>query len=413
VEHPTSAVPLWASIPFLLMLLSIAVMPFIHRHWWEKNYPFVSIFLGLLVVLLYLFLFKEYDRLTKTGLEYFSFIVLIGSLFVVAGGILIRIKGATTPWINAFVLLVGAVISNVIGTTGASVLLIRPFLRLNKTRFSGYLVVFFIFIVSNVGGALTPIGDPPLFLGYLEGVPFFWLIGRVWHIWLLVILVLVAIFLFFDFRNRRGLDEPALEEGRGVRLMGWYNLLFLLAILVAVFLDTPWRELLMLTAAAGSYIATPRAIHADNAFDFHPIKEVALLFLGIFATMMPALDYLESHAHALGLTEPGAYYWLTGSLSAFLDNAPTYLAFLSAAIGFTGSDVAGMLNSSPLIIVAISLGAVFFGAASYIGNGPNFMVKSIAERAGLRCPSFFGYMIRYSVPILVPIFVLVWLLFLR
>lgn len=413
MEHPTSAVPLWASIPFLLMLLSIAAMPFIHRHWWEKNYPFFSIFLGLLVVLLYLFLFKGYDRLAKTGLEYFSFIVLIGSLFVVAGGILIRIKGATTPWMNAFVLLAGAVISNVIGTTGASMLLIRPFLRLNKARFSGYLVVFFIFIVSNVGGALTPIGDPPLFLGYLVGVPFFWLIGRVWHIWLLVILALVAVFLFFDFRNRRGLDEPAFEEGRGLRLMGWYNLLFLLAILVAVFLDTPWRELLMLTAAAGSYISTPRAIHGDNAFDFHPIKEVALLFLGIFATMMPTLDYLESHAQGLGLTTPGAYYWLTGSLSAFLDNAPTYLAILSAAMGLTGSDVAGMLHSNPLFIVAISLGAVFFGAASYIGNGPNFMVRSIAERAGLRCPSFFGYMIRYSVPILVPIFALVWLLFLR
>lgn len=413
MEQMTSDVSLWASIPFLLMLLSIAVMPFIHRHWWEKNYPFVSFSLGLLVVLLYFFLFKGYDRLVKTGLEYFSFIVLIGSLFVVAGGILIRIKGATTPWMNAVVLLVGAVISNVIGTTGASVLLIRPFLRLNKARFSGYLVVFFIFIVSNVGGALTPIGDPPLFLGYLVGVPFFWLLGRVWHIWLLVVLVLVAIFLFFDFRNRRGLDEPAFEEGRGVRFMGWYNLLFLLAILVAVFLDTPWRELLMLAAAAGSYISTPRAIHADNAFDFHPIKEVALLFLGIFATMMPTLDYLESHASSLGLSAPGTYYWATGSLSAFLDNAPTYLAFLSTAMGFTGSDVAGMLHSSPLLIVAISLGAVFFGAASYIGNGPNFMVKSIAERAGLQCPSFFGYMIRYSVPILLPVLALVWLLFLR
>ncbi|MCX5975142.1 MAG: sodium:proton antiporter [Coprothermobacterota bacterium] len=379
----TSDVSLWASIPFLLMLLSIAVMPFIHRHWWEKNYPFVSFFLGLLMVLLYFFLFKGYDRLVKTGLEYFSFIVLIGSLFVVAGGILIRIKGATTPWMNAVVLLVGAVISNVIGTTGASVLLIRPFLRLNKARFSGYLVVFFIFIVSNVGGALTPIGDPPLFLGYLVGVPFFWLLGRVWHIWLLVVLVLVAIFLFFDFRNRRGLDEPAFEEGRGVRFMGWYNLLFLLAILVAVFLDTPWRELLMLAAAAGSYISTPRAIHADNAFDFHPIKEVALLFLGIFATMMPTLDYLESHASSLGLSAPGTYYWATGSLSAFLDNAPTYLAFLSAAMGFTGSDVAGMLHSSPLLIVAISLGAVFFGAANYIGNGPNFIVRSIVSRPSL------------------------------
>lgn len=399
------------------MILSIAVMPFIHKHWWEKNYPFVSIALGLLVVLLYLFLFQGYARLISTGLEYFSFIVLIGSLFVVAGGILIRIKGAATPWLNAAVLLIGAVISNVIGTTGASMLLIRPFLRLNKGRFSGYLVVFFIFIVSNCGGALTPIGDPPLFLGYLKGVPFFWIIGRVWTAWLLVVLVLVAVFLFFDFRNRKGLDRPAFEEGReegrGLRLMGWHNLLFLAVILVAVFLDTPWRELLMMAAAAGSYFSTPRVIHADNAFNFVPIKEVALLFLGIFATMMPTLDFLETHAASLGLSVPGTYYWATGGLSSFLDNAPTYLSFLSAAMGFTGLDVQQMLVQTPMFVVAISLGAVFFGANTYIGNGPNFMVKSIAEQAGVKCPSFFGYLVRYSIPILLPIFALVWFLFLR
>jgi Na+/H+ antiporter NhaD/arsenite permease-like protein len=417
VDHTATAIPLWASVPFLLMILSIALMPFIHKHWWDKNYPFVSVALGLLVLLLYLFLFKGYTRLIGTGLEYFSFIVLIGSLFVVAGGILIRIKGAATPWINAAVLLIGAVISNVIGTTGASMLLIRPFLRLNKSRFSGYLVVFFIFIVSNCGGALTPIGDPPLFLGYLKGVPFFWIIGRVWVAWLLVILAIVAVFLFFDFRNRKGLNQPNFEEGReegrGLRLMGWHNLLFLAVILAAVFLDTPWRELLMIAAAASSYISTPRTIHADNAFNFVPIKEVALLFLGIFATMMPTLDFLETHAASLGLSVPGTYYWATGGLSSFLDNAPTYLSFLSAAMGFTGLNVQQMLVQTPMFVVAISLGAVFFGANTYIGNGPNFMVKSIAEQAGVKCPSFFGYMVRYSIPILLPIFALVWFLFLR
>lgn len=413
MDHTATTIPLWASVPFLLMILSIALMPFIHKHWWEKNYPLVSVALGLLVVLLYLFLFKGYTRLIDTGLEYFSFIVLIGSLFVVAGGILIRIKGAATPWMNAVVLLIGAVVSNLIGTTGASMLLIRPFLRLNKSRLSGYLVVFFIFIVSNCGGALTPIGDPPLFLGYLKGVPFFWIIGRVWTIWLLVILAIVAVFLFFDLRNRKGLDQPVFEEGRGLRLMGWHNLLFLAVILVAVFLDTPWRELLMIAAAAGSYISTPREIHADNAFNFVPIKEVALLFLGIFATMMPTLDFLETHAGSLGLSLPGTYYWATGGLSSILDNAPTYLSFLSAAMGFTGLNVQGMLVQSPMFVVAISLGAVFFGASTYIGNGPNFMVKSIAEQAGVKCPSFFGYMVRYSIPILLPIFALVWFLFLR
>lgn len=404
---------LWASLPFLFLILAIAIMPFLNRRWWERNYPYVSLALTLIVILLYLFLFHGYERLWHTALDYFSFIVLIGSLFVVTGGILIRIEGVATPLLNTGMLFLGALLANLIGTTGASMLLIRPFLRLNKARLKGYLVVFFIFIVSNIGGALTPIGDPPLFLGYLKGVPFFWVLPNVWSAWLFTMVLILAIFLFLDSRNRKGLDEPAFAGPRHLIVLGGYNLAFLALILIAVFLPTPAREILMIIAACASYFLTPHSIHQDHDFNFGPIKEVAILFFGLFGTMMPTLDWLEMHAASLGLSSPGSFFWATGSLSSFLDNAPTYLSFLSAVMGFTGLDVNGILTQSPLFIKAISLGAVFFGANTYIGNGPNFMVLSIAERAGVKCPSFFGYMIRYSIPILIPIFVLIWFLFLR
>lgn len=406
-------IPIWASAPFVLMLLSIAIIPLISHHWWEKNYSYVSLALGAFALIFYLILFKDYERVWHTALEYFSFISLIGSLFVVTGGILIRIEGVATPWLNTLVLFVGAVISNLIGTTGASMLLIRPFLRLNKTRLKPYLVAFFIFLVSNIGGALTPIGDPPLFLGYLKGIPFFWLIEHVWFIWLFTIALVLAAFLFFDFRNRKGLDEPAFAGKPGVTLLGKRNFLFLALIILAVFLPTPWRELIMIGAAVASYFLTPHSIHQDHDFTFGPIKEVAILFLGIFATMIPALQYLESHAQSFGLSSPGQFFWLAGSLSAFLDNAPTYLTFLSTALGATGLDIHGLLLQTPRDIIGVSLGAVFFGAMTYIGNGPNFMVKSVSGRAGVKTPSFLGYIIRYSVPVLVPIFALVWFLFLR
>jgi len=361
----------------------------------------------------YLLLFRDYERVWDTALEYFSFISLIGSLFVVTGGIVIRIEGAATPLLNALVLFCGALISNVIGTTGASMLLIRPFLRLNKTRLQPYLVVFFIFLVSNIGGALTPIGDPPLFLGYLKGVPFFWLIPHVWPIWLFTIGVLLGIFLIFDFRNKAGLKEPAFTAGRKLIVLGHRNFLFLGLIILAVFLPTPWRELLMIASALASYFLTPHSIHQDHDFTFEPIKEVAILFLGIFATMIPALQYLETNASSFGLSSPGQFFFLTGALSSFLDNAPTYLTFLSASMGATGLPISGLLSQAPLDIVAISLGAVFFGAMTYIGNGPNFMVKSISDRAGVKNPTFLGYMARFSLPILLPVFILDWFLFLR
>lgn len=407
---PLETVPLWAAVPFALLLLAIAILPLACGGWWGRYHPAVAILFGAGGALAYFTLFGRTARILHTAQEYFSFIVLLGSLFVVTGGILIRIEGAGRPLVNAALLAVGALLSNVVGTTGASMLLIRPFLRLNRDRLKRYLVVFFIFVVGNIGGALTPIGDPPLFLGYLEGVPFFWVVGKVWPIWLVALALVIGAFLFFDLRNHKGERKPHPPGASRVVISGWYNLLFLGLIILAVFQKTPLREGIMIGAAAASYLLTPKSVHRGHDFTFHPIAEVAVLFFGIFATMMPALDWLEAHAGALGLSSPGGYFWATGALSSFLDNAPTYLSFLSAAKGLVGADAAGLVVQAPAYVVAISLGAVFFGAMTYIGNGPNFMIKSIADRSGMKCPSFFGYMFRYSIPVLVPIFAVVWLM---
>jgi len=471
-SHLFSVTPLMI-IPFLLLLLSIAIVPFISKTWWERRYPFVAVGLGLIPVAYYIFGLHNVGRLLETGMEYVSFIMLIGSLFVVAGGIHIRMRGKSTPMANLFLLAIGAVIANIVGTTGASMILIRPFLRVNRYRIRPYHVVFFIFIVSNMGGALTPIGDPPLFLGYLKGIPFFWVLEAVWGKWLLAMGAVLGIFFTLDTLAYRRLParvknavQEAHEEGE---VSGLQNIFFLSVILVAVFVTEPpfVRELLMLAAAAGSYLTTNDEIHRKNDFNFIPVKEVAILFLGIFATMIPALDWLEHNAGEIGIRTAGQFYWASGTLSSFLDNAPTYLNFLSAEIGLLvkpeivqqvhhmvqtqGADltqiagpgsgeahntfailmryhydlvasgsvttgdiaIAYLLGNHDLYVQAISLGAVFFGACTYIGNGPNFMVKSIAEQSGVDCPSFFGYVGRYSLPALIPVFFLVWLFFFR
>jgi Na+/H+ antiporter NhaD/arsenite permease-like protein len=432
--------------PFILLLLAIAVMPFINRHWWEHNYPLVSFALGAVSVVYYFFILKNAPRMIHTAIEYFSFISLIGSLFVVAGGIHIRVKGRSTPLANVILLGIGAVISNLLGTTGASMVLIRPYIRLNKYRISGYHIVFFIFIVSNIGGMLTPIGDPPLFLGYLKGVPFFWVITRVWYIWLIAVGSVLLIFYLIDRYNYKKLPDVMEKEieakGEEAVVEGLHNVIFLALILGAVFLEEPIREIIMIGSAVASYFTTKREIHERNDFNFIPIKEVAILFAGIFATMVPALDWLELNAEKLGITHPGQFFWATGILSSFLDNAPTYLNFLSAAFGLHGLSVdnpvhmkamLGMLSPNELshlhvlhnsnvfpvspdswkYVQAISVSAVMFGAMTYIGNGPNFMVKSIAEQAHVKMPSFFGYMVKYSIPILIPIFTLIWFIFFR
>jgi len=432
--------------PFILLLLCIAIVPFISSDWWGRRYPLVSYGLGLIGVLYYFLVLQNGTRMMHTAMEYFSFICLIGSLFVVSGGIHIKIKGRSTPMANVLLLAIGAVVANLFGTTGASMLLIRPYIRVNSYRVSGYHIVFFIFIVSNIGGLLTPIGDPPLFLGYLKGVPFFWVMARTWHIWALANVLVLGVFYVIDRHNYRKIPLPLEhkieEEGEHARIQGLHNIIFLFVILGAVFLNRPFREIIMLCAAVGSYLTTRDDVHRQNDFNFIPIKEVAILFAGIFATMVPVLDWLELNASNLGIVGPGPFYWGSGILSSFLDNAPTYLNFLSAAGGLHNLNVdnpqhmqalLGLLSpeqvsqlkgivGSPTCILnaeswryvqAISAGAVMFGANTYIGNGPNFMVKSIAEQAQVRMPSFFGYMVKYSIPVLVPIFFIVWFIFFR
>jgi Na+/H+ antiporter NhaD/arsenite permease-like protein len=409
-------------VPFVLMLVCIAVMPFVHLHWWERHYPKVAVGLGAITTAYYVFALGNASRMLHVAHEYISFIALIGSLFIVAGGIHIDVKGEAKPWINCLFLFIGAVLANIIGTTGASMLLIRPWLRMNKYRITAFHVVFFIFIVSNAGGCLTPIGDPPLFLGYLKGVPFWWVLQKCWVAWGIVVGGLLIIFYVLDRANfaRAPREVRAQETGKETwTIEGWRNVLFLAVILIAVFIRHPagLSEALMLAAAVGSWFATPKHVHQANEFSFHPIREVAWLFAGIFATMVPALDYLQLHARELGLNSEMKFFWLTGMLSAALDNAPTYLTFLATAMGLHDLSLDNPQHLRQLIdqheheLIAISLGAVFFGAMTYIGNGPNFMVKSIAEHAKVKTPSFFVYLFNYALPILIPLMMLISLLF--
>ncbi|MGA0849761.1 MAG: sodium:proton antiporter [Chthoniobacterales bacterium] len=411
----------WMILPFVLMLLAIALMPFIHAHWWEKHYAKVAAGLGLFTAGYYVLFLHDGPHMLEVAHEYVSFIALIASLFIVAGGIHIRVRGESTPLRNTLYLATGAVLANFIGTTGASMLMIRPWIRMNKYRITAFHVVFFIFIVSNAGGALTPIGDPPLFLGYLRGVPFFWSVAELWPAWAFLLGGLLAVFYVFDRINFARAPEVVRELETGYEKFavdGKRNFAFIAVILAAVFFPSPWRELLMAGAAAASWNFTPKPVHESNHFNFHPIKEVAWLFFGIFGTMVPALDYLQIHADKLGISTPAAFYTVTGLLSSCLDNAPTYLTFLAAALGQQGlslkseADVALFAAEHAITLAAISLGAVFFGAATYIGNGPNFMVKSICEHAKVRTPSFFDYVLRYTLPILAPLLALVAWLFL-
>lgn len=418
-------------IPFVVLLLMIATGPLFYHHFWEKYYPLISIILGLITVLYYLIFLQDTHSLLHTAAEYLSFIALLSSLFVASGGILINVDKKATPWLNAGILLFGSVIANIIGTTGASMLLIRPFIKINKDRIKPYHIIFFIFLVSNIGGCLTPIGDPPLFLGFLRGVRFFLVITEVWYIWLPTILLITAIFILIDSRNKSTTETEVNYSGK-IEFKGMKNVFYLMIIVASVFVDPAvmnWvpklsplpigiREIIMFSMVFIAYKTADEYVLKSNEFNFEPIKEVAYLFVGIFATMIPALQLISYEANVLGekLT-PGIFYWATGLLSAFLDNAPTYLNFLSAAMGKFGmdvnlpSEVLKFERLHPIYISAISVAAVFFGAMTYIGNGPNFMVKSISERSGIKMPSFFGYLIKYSFPILIPIFTIVWLVF--
>ncbi|HVM48692.1 MAG TPA: sodium:proton antiporter [Candidatus Acidoferrum sp.] len=461
--------------PFVSLLAAVALAPLWFAGWWGRH--FLKVIAGLMAVTIAYYVAGMHapERVLRTAAEYVSFICLVGSLFVVAGGIHIRVKGEATPRANVLFLLIGAVVANLLGTTGASMLLIRPWLRLNKYRLTAHHVVFFIFLISNVGGSLTPVGDPPLFLGYLQGVPFWWVAQQCWPIWLTGVGLLLAAFYAVDawnFRRAPRLVRESETAHEQWRFQGLGNLFFLAVILAAVLVTHPafLREALMVAAAAGSYFTTSKAVHAANDFNFAPIKEVAVLFAGIFATMMPALDWLQANAGGLGQPAPGLFYWGSGALSSVLDNAPTYLSFLSAAYGaFISPDTLGTITAhlrthgadlsraagtphaeqicqavavlqahfpdalahgtltaaqtkttwllgNPLSVrclQAISIGSVFFGANTYIGNGPNFMVKAIADQQKAHTPGFLGYIFRFTLPYMLPMLLVIWWLFFR
>lgn len=403
----------WMTAPFLGLLLSIAILPLTaHRFWHSlKNQSLVTVFFSLPV--LYLCLIHN-PSLILTALEHYgSFVILLGSLYIVSGGIWLKGDLISTPLMNTAILAAGAVLANFIGTTGASMVLIRPLLFANDYRKHHiHIPIFFIMIVSNIGGLLTPLGDPPLFLGYLLGLPFFWTLKLV-PFWGLAITVLLGIFYFVDrraFRHESKRQQIKSRSDIPVKLKGLRNFGCFSAILVAIFLPSPVREVMMIAAALVSLKITPKTYHTANGFNFDPILEVAVLFLGIFITMEPALEILYLRGHELGITLPWQFFWITGGFSSFLDNAPTYLTFVALAQGLK---LAGPhLNIPETILIAISVGAVFFGAMTYIGNAPNFMVRSIAQHRGWKMPSFFGYML-WSAGILLPLFLLMTWVFFR
>jgi Na+/H+ antiporter NhaD/arsenite permease-like protein len=397
------------------MLLAIALCPLRVPHWWEanRNKAIVSAALGLPVLAVYGV--RHPAALLHTALDYVSFVVLLAGLFVVSGGILLRGDLVATPAVNTGFLALGGLLASLVGTTGASMLLVRPLLQTNSERTRvKHTVIFFIFIVSNVGGMLTPLGDPPLFLGYLAGVPFTWTL-QLWPQWALMLTVLLAAYFAYDSVQFAREPLAALRRDRSrvtpLRVHGGLNALWLACIVVAVALQqAPWRELAIVALGGLSLWLTPRRIRRDNGFSAGPIVEVAVLFAGIFVTMIPALDLLRLRGDELGVRTPWQFFWATGALSSFLDNAPTYLTFLALGQGLRlPAEVVGVPAA---ILAAISVGAVAMGANTYIGNAPNFMVKAIAEEAGVKMPSFFGYML-YSGVILLPLFVVVTLVFFR
>lgn len=437
--------PIWTVLPFIALLLMIATGPLFYEHFWHKNYHLIAIFLALIVVGYFVFILHNVHAPIHALAEYIPFISLLAALYIASGGIAIQIDKKSAPITNTALLIIGAMVSNLIGTTGASMLLIRPYIKLNKGNVKPYHIVFFIFMVSNIGGSLTPIGDPPLFLGFLKGIPFFWTLEHNILPWACALVFLAIVFYFIDKNAPKEdyilEDAPPVYTNKlsilGARNFGWLGL-----VIAFVFIDpnvfewVPYipydgqkisfiKEIVWLGVAFFSFkLASKRAL-ASNDFSFEPIREVAFIFIGIFGTMMPALEIVGNFAQSdagASLITHNSLYWGTGLLSGFLDNAPTYLNFLAAAMASQGASISvlhdvsifasgGFYEDSVLDLKAISIAAVFFGALTYIGNGPNFMVKSISEQIGIKMPSFFGYMIRYSIPVLLPLLVIIWLIF--
>ena len=418
MENLGKILPFWSVSSFVLLLLSIAILPLACGHFWDRNRnkAIVSGILSLPVVILFLY-YGDFHPVFHEIEEYFSFIILVASLFIISGGIFLSGDILSTPKNNPLSLAIRGVIANLFGTTGAAMLLIRAVLRTNgKRRYVSHIPIFFIFVVCNIGGLLTPLGDPPLFMGYLRGVPFFWTL-RLFPHWLFAIVLVLVVFYFMD-RHYWNKESPAakkldLARVEPIGLHGKINILFILGILLGViFLQTPIREGAMVLMALISLLFTPKENREKNEFNYASIIEVAVLFAGIFITMVPALLILEARGAEFGVRLPWHFFWTTGGLSSFLDNTPTYVTFLSLAQGLAaGVNLPKEIVGIPVkYLEAISVGAVFMGANTYIGNGPNFMVKVICEHQKVKFPSSFGYML-WSGGILVPIFIIVTLVF--
>ncbi|MDD6785716.1 MAG: sodium:proton antiporter [Eggerthellales bacterium] len=453
-----STLPIWSIIPFVGMLLCIAILPLTKlAEWWEHHQLHVAIFWSLLFLVPFTIAYgmheTGYELMESVVLDYIPFIVLLLGLFVVAGNIHVAGTIAGTTRNNVIMLAVGTFLASWVGTTGAAMLLIRPVLRANVWRRNKtHIIVFFIFLVANIGGCLTPLGDPPLFLGFLRGVPFLWTMAHIWPILLMNTIILLVVFALIDRHfikkeGKEGLEALQLERkamGRiPFRIEGGHNIIFLGIIIAAVilngtipqmdmFLDDKGQVIgieayegihlgfnyflqiiLIGLAAILSWKTTNPVLREKNDFEWGPIAEVATLFIGIFITMIPALAILRTYGGALGIDNPMKFFWITGALSSFLDNSPTYVVFLTTAgaLGATSGVITTVGTVAEEILLAISAGAVFMGAITYIGNAPNFMVKSMSERSGgVKMPSFFGYMV-WSCAILVPLFVIDTLIF--
>ena len=411
--HPASMVP------FAALLLTIALAPALLREHWHRHYVKICAGFAAITVAYYLFGLQSPTRVLHAGWEYAGFIIVVGGFFIVAGGIHLQVRGGATPARNTLFLFAGALLGNFFGTVGASLLLIRPWIALNRDRFAQFHLAFFIFVVSNIGGVLLPIG-PPLLLGYLKGVPFWWVAQRCWLPWSIILGAVLVCFYFVDRVAYRGAARREERSDEKWRCAGATNFIALAAMLIClVTLPSGWRELFVVVVASAAFRFTPVEIRQRNEFSFAPLKEIAWIFLGIFGTMIPVLDYMERHAGDLGIHSDAQFFWITGALSALLDNAPAYLTFLAGALGLHGLSIDDAREVSEFIakydhsLVAISLGATCFGALTYIGNGPNLLVKAVAEHAGIKTPCFFGYIFKFALPILIPIFVIVSFVFFR
>ena len=424
-------IPIVTALPFVLMLLSIAVFPLFWNHFWEKNKNKLIIALLLSVpVIIYLFAAHLGERLFETIVfDYIPFIILLGSLFTITGGIYLSGDIEAKPSINVLFLGIGAVLASVMGTTGAAMLLIRPIIQTNKERkFKVHTLLFFIGIVANCGGLLTPLGDPPLFMMYLRGAPFLWF-AKLFPEWLVTNIILLLIYFVVDsFYHKKEPAQALISDHnviRPIKIHGKLNFIWLIGVVLAVaFLNEQYisfihlnpfykfiREGIITAMAILSLLFTTHLVRESNNFTWEPIKEVAYLFIGIFITMVPCLLYLETNAKHLGVVSPRQFYYFSGLLSSFLDNTPTAVTFHSLALGL-GENVGRIVAGIPEeLLRAISIGSVFFGSMTYIGNGPNFMVKAVAEENNIHMPSFFAYIYKFSLLVLLPVFIIVDLLF--